>query len=87
MRFAPDDGRGGNAHRIAGSVTHLSINLRRYICAAAALLLISACGQKGPLYLPDKNGKTPVTAAPDVSGPAQKIDPEKKDDSQKPPSP
>jgi predicted small lipoprotein YifL len=65
----------------------MSIKLRHYICATVALVLISACGQKGPLYLPDKNGKKPVTAVPDVSGPGQKLDPEKKDDSQKPASP
>jgi len=65
----------------------MSVTLRHYICAGAALVLISACGQKGPLYLPDKNGKKPVAASPGVSGPGQKIDPEKKDDSQTPPSP
>jgi predicted small lipoprotein YifL len=65
----------------------MNSKLRRYICAGAALALINACGQKGPLYLPDKNGKKPVAVAPGVSGPAQKIDPEKNDDSQKPPSP
>jgi len=58
--------------------------------AAIALVLLAACGQKGPLYLPDKNGsvvKHPVTASPDASRPPEKIDPEKKDDAQKPPSP
>jgi len=65
----------------------MSIKLRHCICAGLAVALISACGQKGPLYLPDKNGKKPVTAAPDASRPPQKIDPEKKDDSQQPPTP
>ncbi|MGB9330644.1 MAG: lipoprotein [Steroidobacteraceae bacterium] len=30
---------------------------------AAALLLLAACGQKGPLYLPDKQAAV-VTSAP-----------------------
>jgi predicted small lipoprotein YifL len=38
------------------------------VVAAASLLLLAACGQKGPLYLPDKN-PTPVAAAP-ASAPA-----------------
>jgi predicted small lipoprotein YifL len=28
----------------------------------AALLLLSACGQKGPLYLPEKKASAPTTA-------------------------
>jgi predicted small lipoprotein YifL len=65
----------------------MSIKHGHFICVAMALALISACGQKGPLYLPDKNGKKPVLASPDASRPPEKIDPEKKDDSQQPPSP
>jgi len=61
--------------------------LRHCICTSVALVLVSACGQKGPLYLPDKNGKKPVTAAPSASRPPQKIDPDKNDDSQQPPTP
>jgi predicted small lipoprotein YifL len=57
------------------------------LCFGIALALVSACGQKGPLYLPDKNGKKPVIASPDASRPPEKIDPEKKDDSQDPPTP
>ena len=33
------------------------------LIASVAALLVSACGQKGPLYLPDKGGKV-VTSAP-----------------------
>ena len=36
---------------------------RMGLIAAAAALLVGACGQKGPLYLPDKGGKV-VTSAP-----------------------
>jgi predicted small lipoprotein YifL len=43
------------------------------ICAACALLILCACGQKGALYLPQKNG-TVVSGAgvppPAQSGPA-----------------
>jgi predicted small lipoprotein YifL len=66
---------------------HMTIKYRRILCASLALALLAACGQKGPLYLPDKNGKKAVTATPDASRPPEKIDPEKKDDSQQPPSP
>jgi predicted small lipoprotein YifL len=58
-------------------------------CAGIALALLYGCGQKGPLYLPDKKGSVvkPVTAPPDASRPPEKIDPEKKVDSQNPPTP
>jgi len=65
----------------------MSIKLRHILCAGMLLALIAACGQKGPLYLPDKNGKKPVPAVPAPAQPPEKIDPEQKDDSQKPPSP
>ena len=56
--------------------------------AGIALLLLAACGQKGPLYLPDKKASVvkPVTASPEAARPPEKIDPEQKDDSQQPPS-
>jgi predicted small lipoprotein YifL len=58
-------------------------------CAATALAFLSGCGQKGPLYLPDKKASVvkPVNAAPSAARPPDKIDPEQKDDSQKPPTP
>jgi predicted small lipoprotein YifL len=65
----------------------MSLKHFHLICLGTALALVSACGQKGPLYLPDKNGKKPVVASPDASRPPEKIDPEKKDDSQDPPTP
>jgi predicted small lipoprotein YifL len=37
---------------------------------AFAALGLAGCGQKGPLYLPDKNG-TVVTSAPATAPPAQ----------------
>jgi predicted small lipoprotein YifL len=39
------------------------------LLAAAALLLLSACGQKGPLYLPDSKGAV-VTRGPATATPA-----------------
>ena len=61
----------------------------RFTCAVIALALLGGCGQKGPLYLPDKKVRVvqPVTAAPDAARTPDKIDPEQKDDSQKPPTP
>jgi predicted small lipoprotein YifL len=62
---------------------------QRYIACAAIALALLGCGQKGPLYLPDKKASAvkPVTASPEASRPPEKIDPEQKDDSQKPPTP
>jgi predicted small lipoprotein YifL len=62
---------------------------RHIVCAGIALVLLAGCGQKGPLYLPDKKAHVvkPVTPAPDASRPPEKIDPEQKDDSQQPPTP
>jgi len=62
---------------------------RLIVYAGIALVLLGGCGQKGPLYLPDKKARVvkPVTPAPDASRPPEKIDPEQKDDSQQPPTP
>lgn len=62
---------------------------RWHLACAAALVLLGGCGQKGPLYLPDKKPQAvkPVTAAPAAARPGDKIDPEQKDDSQKPRTP
>jgi predicted small lipoprotein YifL len=40
--------------------------MRRAICLAAlgAAWLAAGCGQKGPLYLPDKNTRAVTTPAP-----------------------
>jgi predicted small lipoprotein YifL len=56
--------------------------------AGIVLLLLAACGQKGPLYLPDKKASVvkPVSASPEAARPPEKIDPEQKDDSQQPPA-
>jgi predicted small lipoprotein YifL len=53
---------------------------------ALLLLLLAACGQKGPLYLPDKNKTAvqPVTPSPASAHPSGKADPDQKDDSQQP---
>jgi predicted small lipoprotein YifL len=43
--------------------------VRVWLVAAGAALIACACGQKGPLYLPDKGGKV-VTSTP-AAAPAQ----------------
>jgi predicted small lipoprotein YifL len=57
-----------------------------HIACAALALLGSGCGQKGPLYLPDKKASVvqPVPAAPPAATPPEKTDPEQQDDSQQP---
>ena len=39
--------------------------------AGIVLLLLAACGQKGPLYLPDKKASVvkPVSASPEAARP------------------
>jgi len=70
-----------NEHRMSRSAAPVT-------CAVLALVLLGGCGQKGPLFLPDKKASVvKPTAAPDASRPPEKIDPEQKDDSQKPPTP
>jgi predicted small lipoprotein YifL len=68
---------------------HMSTKQWHLACAGIALALLGGCGQKGPLYLPDKKARVvkPVTASPEASRPPEKMDPEQKDDSQKPPTP
>ena len=41
----------------------------RLLLAAAAAVLAVACGQKGPLYLPDRNAR--VVTRPPAAAPAQ----------------
>jgi len=46
----------------------------RFLAMAIALAVIGGCGQKGPLYLPPKNGTVvtrPATSAPPPSGTSQ----------------
>ena len=40
------------------------------LLAAAAALAVGGCGQKGPLYLPDKGAKVVTTPAPPAAPPA-----------------
>lgn len=64
-----------------------------WLLAAGAALLVGGCGQKGPLYLPDKGGKvvtsapaaTPATAAP--VKPADKDKDKDQDQQQQQPKP
>ena len=67
----------------------MKVRPQHIACAAITLVFLSACGQKGPLYLPEKKGSVvkPVTPAPEAATPPEKIDPEQKDDSQQPHTP
>jgi predicted small lipoprotein YifL len=60
----------------------------RIACAGFALALLGACGQKGPLYLPDKKASVvkPATPPPQAPQPPDATDPEKKDDSEQAPA-
>ena len=46
----------------------------RLVAAAAVLALLAACGQRGPLYLPDSQPKKKLAATPEASpaDPAQR---------------
>jgi predicted small lipoprotein YifL len=47
---------------------------RAWLLPFLAALAAGGCGQKGPLYLPDKNAKVvtaPTSAAPEAAPPAQ----------------
>jgi len=57
-----------------------------HIACATLALLGGGCGQKGPLYLPDKKASVvqPVPAVPPAATPPEKTDPEQQDDSQQP---
>jgi predicted small lipoprotein YifL len=48
-------------------------NMRRVLLPALALLL-AACGQKGPLHLPDKGSTTIKVTAPAATAPSQTPD-------------
>lgn len=45
--------------------------MKRVLLAAGALILLAACGQKGPLQLPDEPGEVVNTAAPATEGTAE----------------
>jgi predicted small lipoprotein YifL len=63
---------------------------RAWLLLTLAALAAGGCGQKGPLYLPDKVGKV-VTSTPAASpaqpatAPAKPTDKDKDQDSQPPP--
>jgi predicted small lipoprotein YifL len=97
MRFAADDGGGRResqmkqacAPRAAVQALHRRLmGSWRIACAGFILALLGACGQKGPLYLPDKKASVvkPVTAAPQAPQPSDATDTEKDDDSQQAPT-
>jgi predicted small lipoprotein YifL len=67
----------------------MSITRQHIACATLGLVLLGGCGQKGPLYLPDKKGSVvkPVTPASDAATPADKTDPDQQDDSTTPHTP
>jgi predicted small lipoprotein YifL len=51
-----------------------SILLRSLFATITIVLALSACGQKGPLYLPEKPSAAPTVAAP--ANKAQKSNPD-----------
>ena len=69
--------------------------MKRAAWLALALVLLAGCGQRGPLYLPDRKpaAVTPPPAAPaaqpapaqPTQGPAKKSDDKDKDDDTPPP--
>jgi predicted small lipoprotein YifL len=67
----------------------MSVRRQHIACAAVILVLLGGCGQKGPLYLPEKKARVvkPVPPVPEAAVPPEKIDPEQKDDSQQPHTP
>ncbi len=46
------------------------------IAAAALVLVVSACGQKGPLYLPDKGGEVVTRPAGATQNPSPETAPQ-----------
>jgi predicted small lipoprotein YifL len=49
------------------------MRMRRLLTMTLLACLLGACGQKGPLYLPDKNGSvvtTPAASPPPAQAPA-----------------
>ena len=65
---------------------------RAWLTAAGAALVVGGCGQKGPLYLPDKGGKvvtsTPAATAAQPAAPATAAKPAGQDkDKDQPPKP
>ena len=63
---------------------------RGCLLLALAALAAGGCGQKGPLYLPDKGGKVVTSAPPAAASPAapQPTDKDKnKEQDQNPPAP
>jgi len=48
----------------------------RWLWVATVALVAGGCGQKGPLYLPDKNAKVVTTPAPPSPGSAPASAPE-----------
>ena len=70
------------------SAARMRIKCRYIACAGLVLALSAACGQKGPLYLPDKKGSAvhkPAAPAPQTATQPDPKDPQDKDDSQTPP--
>jgi len=64
---------------------------RGWLLLALAALAAGGCGQKGPLYLPDKGGKVVTSAPADAASPrtpaAPKPTDKDKDQEQNPPPP
>ena len=48
--------------------------VRTLAAAALALLWLAACGQRGPLYLPDDEARTPATAPETTAAPEEEAE-------------
>jgi len=68
-------------------MTRLAARLALAFAASAAIAMLGACGLKGDLYLPEKEGDTPpAQQAPDDDGVGEEIDEEPQDGSSRTPS-
>ncbi len=53
-----------------------------WVVLVGASLVVAGCGQKGPLFLPDKNASVVTRPAPAATTPAPQPEDKKKDEDQ-----
>ena len=54
-----------------------------WVMLVGVSLVVAGCGQKGPLFLPDKNASVVTRPAPAATTPAPQSEDKKKDEDQK----